>query len=175
MMKLELTRRLLDLKAHQASGEQMPCPRCGGMNMKTPLEHNALSRYTDLYICDDCGMTEALLDMMRNPLPLDQWTALKESRGQLDSKALSMKELTDQVLSQQVVELRRLHSAWVHRAEGDRFEAYRDQALKSCPGLVDLWENPFCAVYLARDGRVLVRFRWSEGKSEIAVDTLPST
>ena len=39
--------------------------------------------------------------------------------------------------------------------------------------MVDLWENPFCAVYLARDGRVLVRLRWDGTKSEIAVDTLP--
>ena len=76
MMKPEQTKRLLDLKARQGAGEIMPCPRCGRMNMKQPLEQNALSRHADLFICDDCGMTEALLDMMQNPLPLEQWVLL---------------------------------------------------------------------------------------------------
>ena len=75
-MKRELTKRLLDLKARQGAGEIMPCPRCGSMSMKQPLEHNALSRHADLFICDNCGMTEALLDMMRNPLPLELWVLL---------------------------------------------------------------------------------------------------
>lgn len=75
-MKRELTRRLLDLKARQAAGEQMPCPRCGRLSMKKPLEHNALSRHADLFVCDDCGLEESLLDMMRNPLPLEQWVHL---------------------------------------------------------------------------------------------------
>jgi hypothetical protein len=61
----------------------------------------------------------------------------------------------------------------MHRTEGQSFDALREQALKACPGMVDLWENPFCAVYRARDGQVLVRLRWDGNKSEIAVDTLP--
>ena len=44
--------------------------------MKQLVEHNALSRYADLFICDNCGMTEALLDMIRNPLPLELWVLL---------------------------------------------------------------------------------------------------
>ena len=173
MKKAEIDSRLLDLKARQDAGEKMPCPRCGRNTIKAPLAHNALSRYADLYVCDECGMTEAMLDMMRNPLPLEQWAAFKNTGPEFDFKALSMQEVVGRVLGGHTDELLRLHSAWVHRTEGQVFEIYREQALKACIGMVDLWEIPFCAVYQARDGQVLVRLRWDGNKSEIAVDTIP--
>ena len=173
MKKAEIDKRLLDLKARQDAGEKMPCPRCGRNTIKAPLAHNALSRYADLYVCDECGMTEAMLDMMRNPLPLEQWAVFKNTGPELDFKALSMQEVVGRVLGSQTDELLRLHSAWVHRTEGQSFVALREQALKACPGIVDLRENPFCAVYRAKDGQVLIRLRWDGNKSEIAVDTLP--
>jgi len=175
MKKAEMKSRLLDLKERQDAGEKMLCPRCGRNTLKTPQAHNALSRYADLYVCDECGMTEAMLDMMRNPLPLEQWAVFKNAGPQLDFKALSMQEVAGRVLGSQTDELLQLHHAWVHRAEGQAFDAIRTQALKACPGMVDLWENPFCAVYLARDGQVMVRLRWGGNKSEIAVDTLPNS
>ena len=93
MKKAEIDSRLLDLKAQQDAGEKMPCPRCGRNTIKAPLAHNALSRYADLYICDECGMTEAMLDMMRNPLPLEQWAVFKNTGPEHDFKALSMQEV----------------------------------------------------------------------------------
>lgn len=69
----EIARKLLELKARQDAGEQMLCPRCGRNILKAPLTYNALSRHADLYVCDECGMTEAMLDMMRNPLPQEHW------------------------------------------------------------------------------------------------------
>jgi hypothetical protein len=84
-----------------------------------------------------------------------------------------MQEVAARVLGGQTDELFRLHAAWVHKTEGQAFDAYRERALKACAGMVDLWENPFCAVYRARDGQVMVRLRWDGNKSEIAVDTLP--
>ena len=83
MMKPEQTKKLLDLKAKQDGGAKMVCPRCGRNILKTPLSHNALSRYADLYLCDECGMTEAMLDMMRNPLPLEQWAVFRDTGQQL--------------------------------------------------------------------------------------------
>ena len=91
----------------------------------------------------------------------------------LDFKALCMQEAVVRILSSQMEDLLRLHKAWVLREEGQSFDDLRTQALTTCSGMVDLWENPFCAVYLARDGQVLVRFRWDGTQSEIAVDTLP--
>lgn len=169
----ELNQRLLHLRARQDAGEKMSCPRCGRNTIKAPLAHNALSRHADLYVCDECGMTEAMLDMMHNPLPLEQWAVFTDAGPQLDFKALSMQEVAGRVLGSQTEELIRIHTAWVQRNENASFDAVREQALKACPGLVDLWENPFCAVYQALDGQVMVRLRWSGDRSEIAVDTLP--
>ncbi|MPN61772.1 hypothetical protein SDC9_209514 [bioreactor metagenome] len=118
-------------------------------------------------------MTEAGLAMMNNPLPIEQWAVFQDKAPRLDFKALSMQEAVVRILSSQMEDLLRLHKAWVLREEGQSFDALRIQALTTCPGLVDLWENPFCAVYLARDGKVLARFRWDGTQSEIAVDTLP--
>ena len=84
-----------------------------------------------------------------------------------------MQEVAARVLGGQTDELLQLHRAWVHRTEGQSFNTFRERALKACPGMVDLWENPLCAVYQARDGQVLVRLRWDGNKSEIAEDTVP--
>lgn len=173
MKKDEMNRLLLDLKARQDADEKMPCPRCGRNELNAPLAHNALSRYADLYICSECGMTEAGLAMMNNPLPLEQWAVFLDTAPRLDFKTLSMQEVVVRILSSQMEDLLRLHKAWVLREEGQSFDTLRAKALTACPGLVDLWENPFCAVYLARDGRVLVRFRWDGTQSEIAVVSLP--
>ena len=173
MKKAEMSRLLLKLKAKQDAGEKMLCPRCGRNELRVPLAHNALSRYADLYICSECGMTEAGLAMMNNPLPITQWAVFRDTAPQLNFKALSMQEAVVRILSSQMEDLLRLHKTWVLREEGQSFDALRSQALTACPGMVDLWENPFCAVYLASDGQVLVRFRWDGTQSEIAVDTLP--
>ena len=173
MKKADMERRLLDLKAKQQAESEMVCPRCGQNKLKSPLTHNALSRYADLYICSECGMTEAGLAMMNNPLPLEQWAVFQEKSPRLDFKTLSMQGAVIRILSSQMEDLLRLHKAWVLREKGQSFDDLRTQALTTCSGMVDLWENPFCAVYLARDGKVLVRFRWDGTQSEIAVDTLP--
>ncbi len=89
MKKHELTKKLLHLKARQDAGEQMLCQRCGKTKMKRILEHNALSRYADLFVCDTCGIDEALLDMKQTPLPLEEWAALKENQTQLDVEDLT--------------------------------------------------------------------------------------
>lgn len=86
------SKKLLDLQERQTSGELIPCPRCGRMGMKNPLERNALSRYAVLYICDECGMTEAMLAMMHSPLPLDQWALLSETEPHLPIKAQEAKK-----------------------------------------------------------------------------------
>ena len=52
-----LRQKLADLKARQASGEHMVCPRCGLDRMKTELHTNALSREAgdaEIMVCDQC-------------------------------------------------------------------------------------------------------------------------
>ena len=62
----------------QREGKQLPCPRCGG-EMNPILAHNALSRRETIYICDRCGMNEAIEDACQAvkpeyvKLPISQW------------------------------------------------------------------------------------------------------
>lgn len=53
------------------------CPRCGRMTVKERLTTNALSRHADVYICNECGMEEAILDFRGTPLPLKDWAIAK--------------------------------------------------------------------------------------------------
>ena len=70
---------LTALKARQKAGELMVCPRCGRDSMKPELVTNALSRYAEIYICDDCGTAEAILDLMGRPFLPDQWDAFRSN------------------------------------------------------------------------------------------------
>ncbi len=49
------------------------CPRCGKLSVKEQLYTNALSRHAEVYICDACGMDEAIRDWIRTPLSLKDW------------------------------------------------------------------------------------------------------
>lgn len=56
----------------QNSGYTCPCPRCGG-EMHSNLFRNALSRYEDVYICEECGTDEAMRDYFGDATPLTKW------------------------------------------------------------------------------------------------------
>ena len=50
------------------------CPRCGKMTMDAEcVTRNALSRRTEIYVCDACGTQEAIEDMMDSQIPLTAW------------------------------------------------------------------------------------------------------
>ena len=53
------------------------CPRCGRFTVKNKLHTNALSRHVHVYICDACGMDEALREICRDDLPLRDWAVAK--------------------------------------------------------------------------------------------------
>lgn len=62
----------------QRNGDRFPCPRCG-KQMRSQLHHNALSRYADVYVCEMCGMDEALIAATgRPPLPFKDWAMINE-------------------------------------------------------------------------------------------------
>lgn len=69
----------------QKAGAWLPCPRCGCLTMKESLTTNAFSRRADVYICDSCGMEEAIEDMPYgrsaekkfDHLPLEAWFVTK--------------------------------------------------------------------------------------------------
>lgn len=72
----EAKAKLEELGQLQEAGKatDLPCPRCGQYSMNEKPVRNALSRRAKVYICDLCGLDEALRDMAgKEPLPLNQW------------------------------------------------------------------------------------------------------
>ena len=65
--------------ARQKDGVRI-CPRCGRTTVKDRLHTNALSRYADIYICDMCGMDEAIRDFHGQVMPLKDWAIAKPGR-----------------------------------------------------------------------------------------------
>lgn len=73
-------KRIVDEFAQKQVDRVHLCPRCGQLTIKERLVTNALSRHADVYICDACGMDEAIRDMKGDPLPLKDWTIAKIPR-----------------------------------------------------------------------------------------------
>ena len=102
-MNERMQRILADLKARQDAGEHMACPRCGCDTMKPTIYTNALSRQADIMVCDDCGMSEAKLAFMGNPMPLTQWACFKPRRPDGDFKAVTGEEAWAEIQATQLV------------------------------------------------------------------------
>lgn len=167
----EIKNMLCDLKARQEAGEQMPCPRCGRDTMKPTLETNALSRHADgIYVCDDCGTAEAMLDFMQNPLPLDCWAFFHEDKPTADFKAVPGNEAAKIIREEHIPRLTCVFRKWL--AGGVNFKDLRSEALRECPGLTQIWERPFQALYQAADGEIVVRFREKGNRVEYVTDFL---
>lgn len=72
------------------------CPRCGG-RMPDPVTHGALSRHASgVYICEMCGMDEALRDWKGNALPLSSWKLVRSRRYMHDKKKSEINVVADQ-------------------------------------------------------------------------------
>lgn len=70
----ELIESLRPIQEDETSDYTFPCPRCGHDRMDKNPVRNALSRRADVYICNECGREEAILDMLgKEPLPLNEW------------------------------------------------------------------------------------------------------
>ncbi len=73
-----LIESLLTLQENPTDGYVFPCPRCGHDRMDQRPIRNALSRRAKVYICDQCGMDEAMLDTAgKPPLPLNEWAMIR--------------------------------------------------------------------------------------------------
>ena len=59
------------------------------------------------------------------------------------------------------------------RDDPENAEWYRLEALESCPGLTELWPQPFQANYRACDGTVVVRLKTDEaGNIQMAANII---
>lgn len=78
-MSEEAARVLIMRFAEKQRGGDYPCPRCGRPAMASDPVRNALSRRVSVYVCDECGMIEAIEDMPGAfKLPLSVWSIAKE-------------------------------------------------------------------------------------------------
>lgn len=159
--------RLLDLKARQLAGEHMVCPRCGRDAMKDKIHTNALSRHADIYICDECGTAEALLDTMSNPLPLACWAAVREQPLKSDLKTLTGAEAMERVRAEQVPFLTELYERWRAAPPGTDFGAYRHEVVQNCSGMTRIWERPFAVEYETATGRLLIQFSTGNSGTQV--------
>ena len=166
----ERSQRILDdLKARQRAGERLPCPRCGMDAMKTPVHTNALSRVADIYICDACGSAEAMLAYMKQERPLNEWAAFRPARPSAGFNDRPAGRALPEITGTQLPELTRIYK--LCRDDPDNAVWYRLEAFESCPGLSELWTQPFQANYRAGDGTVTVRFKTDgEGNIQIAAN-----
>ena len=161
---------LLDFKARQDAGENLMCPRCGYDRMKPKLHTNARSRHADIYICDECGTAEAMLQFMNNPLPLSQWAFCNTDRAPGDFKAVPGADAWAEIQAEQVPYLIKLYDRWKAERDQSDFAEYRIDAHRHCKGLTDIWEEPFHAAYEVEDGTLLIRFRETATGTEVAWD-----
>lgn len=73
---------LIERFAEKQQGGHFACPRCGKMAMNAEsVTHNALSRRATVYVCDACGMQEALEDMMDSRTPLTEWAIAQDAEA----------------------------------------------------------------------------------------------
>lgn len=91
-------RTLIKRFAEKQQGGHFACPRCGKMAMNAEsVTRNALSRRIDVYICDTCGMQEALEDVAGSHIPLTSWAiaqAPEDWRAAISRAKAPMKRYT---------------------------------------------------------------------------------
>ena len=171
-MNEAVQKALADLKARQEAGQHMSCPRCGRDTMKPDLYTNALSREADgIMVCDECGTQEALLAFMRNPMPVDDWAFLQEDVPSVDFRDLPGQAVWEQIRMDHGPVLIEIFKRWMKEQPGSDFKPYRREAMRRCPGLTQIWEQPFQAVYDVSDGQLILRFRDIDGV-EVSADLM---
>ena len=175
-MTERIRKALADLRARQDAGEYMPCPRCGRNTMKPAIHTNALSRHADgIYCCDQCGTAEAMLDFMHNPLPIELWALFRPTKAESDFKDLPVETVMERICTEHEPILMDLYERWMREEPGADFTEYRWEAYRKCPGLTEIWEQPFQVKYGLADGELILRFRLTGDGVEIATDLLKHT
>ena len=146
------------------------CPRCGRDTMKHQLYTNALSRVADIMVCDECGVDEAKLAFMNVPTSLYHWAGLQPDRPASDFKAMPGGEVW-QILSTQHAPV--LFRPFERHLNGDDDEEIRLAAFESCPGLTQIWTQPFQMKFEVADGTLVLRFKKTDSGNEVCADLLP--
>ena len=154
-MTERMKQALLDLKEKQEKGLYTLCPRCGWDTMKPDLYTNALSRQADLMCCDSCGSEEAILAFMNKPYSLYQWAAFQPKKPASDFRDRPGKEVWAIICDRQAITISNLYRRF---RRGEDPEEIRFLAHEQCPGLIDLWTEPYHMKYECSDGPLTITF-----------------
>ena len=154
-MTERMKKALLDLKEKQEKGLNTLCPRCGRDTMKPDLYTNALSRQTDIMVCDSCGSEEAILAFMNKPYSLYQWAAFQPKKPASDFRDRLGKEVWAIICDKQAVTISKLYRRF---CRGEDPEEIRFLAHEQCHGLIDLWTEPYHMKYECSDGPLTITF-----------------
>ena len=78
-----LANGIIRVYAERQATEHLPCPRCGNDSMSDVVTRNAVSRTTEnsgakIFVCDECGMREALEVFDGKTLTLMSWWVIEE-------------------------------------------------------------------------------------------------
>ena len=77
-MNEDQSKAIIEQFAEKQQGGHFACPRCGLITMNAEsVTRNALSRRIDVYVCDTCGLQEALEDMVDSISPLSSWAIVQ--------------------------------------------------------------------------------------------------
>ncbi len=84
-----IVRGIIKLYSEMQSSEQhaetpLPCPRCGCDTMSPHVQHNALSRHENIYVCDACGMDEGVRVSINKSIPTREWRVISQFFSLLD-------------------------------------------------------------------------------------------
>ena len=154
-MTERMKKALLDLKEKQEKGQYTLCPRCGRDTMKPDLYTNALSRQADIMVCDSCGSEEAILAFMNKPYSLYQWAAFQPKKPASDFRDRPGKEVWAIICDRQAITISNLYRRF---RRGEDPEEIRFLAHEQCPGLIDLWTEPYHMKYECSDGPLTITF-----------------
>lgn len=164
---------LADLRDRQMNGEHMPCPRCGKDRMKEKVTTNALSRYVDdVYICDECGRSEAMLAYMGNPLLVEDWAVFSPKRPEGDFRAVPAVEAQREIERDQLPYLIDLYTGMRADTGDPDLRACRYDILSRCKGVYGIWISPFRVTYRVSEGTLMLRLRLGPDGAQYAFDLM---
>lgn len=109
---------------------------------------------------------------MNNPLPMEMRAMFRVPRAETDLNTLPGEAVWERIQVDHGLVLIDLYKRWLREKPGTSFTPYRWETFRRCPGLTEIWESPFQAVYNVADGELLLRFRHTDEGVEIAADLL---
>jgi len=84
----EIATTIKKIAEEQKDGNFEICPRCGKKTMREKLHYNCMSRRADVYVCEPCGMEEALLDFKGYDDLVTDWCLIRQYACCNEEKAI---------------------------------------------------------------------------------------